>query len=151
MGRTVTTHVPATAAHATFVINAWLSALKNLDTSLPVQMEDYRHLIWGQLVKAMNRPGAETLVAVGDDPDVYLGFICFDRTSVTSPYVYFAYVKEAYRRSGVALGMFAAADIDPTRHLRYACHTPVVDRIRERTPYGRFARWDPMYARSDVR
>lgn len=143
----MTAHAFATSAHQAFIRNAWLNAVKFCDTPFPIQMSDYRRVLWEQLGKVLSRPGAETLVALGDSPDVYLGFIAFDRVLESSPYVYFVYVKEAFRRMGIGRGLFAAAAIDPQRHFRYACHTPVVDRIREDSPYGWFARWDSTYAR----
>lgn len=143
----MTTHVFATDAHRTFILNAWLNAVKFLDTNLPIQMDDYRRVMWEQLGKVMSRPGASTLVALGDDPNVYLGFICFDHNDASSPFVYFVYVKEAFRRMGIARGLFSAARIDPTAHFRYLCHDPIIKRIRRDSPYAQFARWDSTYAR----
>lgn len=117
-------------------------------------MEDWTDVMVPQITKAIARPGVQVLVAYDPDATDQLadlaGFIAFDAT--TAPvYVYYVYVKQAYRcgrgrigAEGIGRGLFRAAGIDPSLPFGYACRTPIVAKISRKIP---MARWDPLVAR----
>lgn len=145
---------PTEPIDQSFIVDAWVSSFRLSNSAGLIQMEDWRSIMFAQVVKALSRPDVETIVAY--DPDAadrladLAGFITFDRT--TRPIgVYYVYVKQAYRRGrghlgpeGIGRGLFRAAGIDPALPFWYACKTPIVGKVTHKIP---MARWNPLAAR----
>jgi hypothetical protein len=130
---------PAAPGDRHFIVSTWSQSLKPSRYAGLIQAEDWYTVMDAQIGKALERPDVRTLVAFGPEaPELVLGYITFDALD-RPPLVYFAYVKEPYRRGGngrlwsgpgLARRLFSAAGIDPARPFFYACETEVVSRIR---------------------
>jgi GNAT superfamily N-acetyltransferase len=110
-------------------------------------MEDWRAVMEPQLRKLLTRPGVEVWVAChpGEEDhrsDLY-GWIAVERGH-RQPLVLYVYVKQAYRRQGLARGLFAAVGIDPAAPFSYAAKTSAVRDLRSKIP---LSRWEPLIAR----
>ena len=100
-----------------FVINAWLMAHRNssecVRQSNPTYYSNQEPLIQRLL------DVATTLVATADDDDDQLaGFITFQHIDGV-PVVHYFFVKNLFRRRGIARELFAAANINPALPLVY--------------------------------
>lgn len=141
-----------------FVAASWTASMKDSYTAGLIQWDDYHRLMFPQYEKAMRREGVSTLIAyeTSEDPtaDIY-GYIVFDSSTQHEPLedggfrtwpamVFYVYVKEAYRRAGIARRLFAAAHIDPLAPFAYACSTAVVSDLESKIPS---AKWRPLLAR----
>jgi hypothetical protein len=121
-----------------FIIPMWSSSYKKSHSAGIIQAEDWPTIMHPQIEKALDRVDARTVVAFDkDDPDFVYGFIAGDTSDVT-PVLFYVYVKEAYRRSGIARGLFAAFGVDPSKRFVYVCKTGIVATLSSKIPYARF-------------
>lgn len=130
-----------------FIVDAWVSSFRDAYTAGLIQVDDWYAVMIPQLTKAMARPDVTATVAYETDDDdastnAY-GFIVADVVEVPA-LVYYVYVKEPYRRSGIARGLFDAIAVDPARPFLYVCSTPMEAMLRRKIP---MARWKPLLGR----
>lgn len=145
-----------TASDRTFVISSWLDASRTSYSSGLIAMEDWYTVMWPQYEKARARDGMQTLVAFEEtDPDFTYGFIVADPTEQRvrerdqsirwwPALVLFVFVKQNFRREGVARRLFEAVGIDPRKPFLYACNTQQASRLTHKVPQARF---NPLVAR----
>lgn len=153
---TLAAYRPATAADRVFIVSAWSSSYKAANAAGMIASEDWSTIMHRQIEKLLALPSVRTLVAFErSDPGFVYGFIVGDPdpqtrmvgtppSPLTAPAVFYAYVKEPFRRVGIARGMFGALGIDPEATFFYACRTSVVSRVVDKIPR---ARWEPSVAR----
>jgi GNAT superfamily N-acetyltransferase len=127
------------------IVSAWTQNYKHAKTRGFIQAEDWYRVMDEQVDKALKRPDVRTIVAYNVEAtdhvaDVH-GFITAD-TEERPPLVYYVFVKENYRREGIARGLFAAMGIDPTKPFNYVCSTPFVRRLERKIP---LAKWEPDF------
>ncbi len=138
-------HVPATTEHRVFIIDAWIGSYRLSHSAGIIAMDDWRAVMWPTVEKLLDRAGTRTLVAVEKrDQTAMYGFITVDTNDTASPFVFYIYVKEPYRRAGMARALFEAAGIDPRFPYRYACRVALLSKLTAQMP---MARWDPLSAR----
>lgn len=142
----MTSFVIADASHRQFVVSGWSSSLRTSDRAGLIAMDMWSDVMHPQIERVLDRPSAVTVVALDKATGVLQGFVCADRTPGLSlgegtrgglPIVFYVYVKEPYRRGGVARGLFASVLIDPMLPFTYACRTSVVGRLRDKIPHAR--------------
>jgi GNAT superfamily N-acetyltransferase len=125
---------PAELADRRFIVLNWLSSYRTAHTAGLIAMEDWHDVMWPQVEKLLDRPTSTTFVAYDPDESDRLvdlhGFIAADITP-GPPLVLYVYVKDAYRRAGIARGLFEAIGVDPRRPFLYACKTPIVAELAE--------------------
>ena len=149
------------ADHA-FITSYWSSSFRTSDRAgqmpmdpIPVKgvMLDYADVQHAIVEATIARPSSSTVVAIDEESAVLQGFICADHTGGVSrapgipsglPIVYFVCVKSAYRRMGIARGLFRAVAIDPAGAFTYAVRTAIVGKLREKIP---LAKYDHLRAR----
>lgn len=128
-----------------FVITTWSSSFKTSYAAGLIQTEDWPTIMHAQIGKVLDRPGATTLVAYErTDPSFLYGFASADVTERGKPIVFYVYVKEPYRRAGIARALFAELGINPSLPFVYACKTPAVTHVHDKIPR---AKWNPLVAR----
>lgn len=129
-----------------FIVSSWLDSFRESHTAGMIAMADFYDLMWGQIEKLLDRPGARCVIACNvGDPNQLHGFIAFDRdTGRDPPVVFYVYTKAPFRRWGIARGLFAAAGIPPDGRFDYTHKTSVAVRLANKIP---LARWQPMLAR----
>lgn len=138
----------ATAEDMVCVVANFLDSTRADWTSGLVAFEDWWPLMEPQARKIFSRPGAVVLVAYAPaEPvghDIY-GWLAHE-TGHRWPYVVYCYVKELYRRNGVARMLFREAGIDPTKPLHHATWLakPLVAKVSR-------GQWDPLTIRERVR
>jgi GNAT superfamily N-acetyltransferase len=133
------------------VVSAWVRSYRDADTAGFVQVDDWPAVMSDQVRKALARPDVVATVAYETEDterlaDLY-GFIVADVVE-TPPLVYYVFTKQAYRRLGIARGLFAAIGVDPARAFNYVCSTPAVSQLRRKIP---MARWTPRLGRHPKR
>lgn len=130
-----------------FVISTWETSYRRAHTSGAIPMVLWADIMRGVVEHYVDRPHTLTIVAHNpDDPDPIAdlyGFICCEPDE-HPPIVYYVYVKEAYRKQGIARSLFHAAGIKPTGRFEYLCSTPVVPYLQTKIP---LAAWRPVRAR----
>lgn len=143
----------ALPADRDFIVSGWSSSYRLSDRAGMIAMSRWADTMHREIDDVLARPSASTVTAYDTDSGVFQGFICADRNPgppisdlITSglPIVFYVYVKEAYRREGVARGLFASVGIDPMLPFTYACRTPIVGLLRDKIP---FAKHDHLRAR----
>ncbi len=146
------------------IVDAWLESYRNSHAAGMVQMNAWRDVMGPQVEAVLNRAGVQTWVAFkpgADVADLY-GWIATERdykmpvreringlweerlVPATAPLVHYVYVKQAYRRLGIARGLFRNAGVDPADEFIYSCKTPVVATLSSKVP---LARWNPLICR----
>lgn len=150
-----------------FVVASWLDSYQSSYSAGLVQMNDWRAVMDPQIRKVLARPGVELYVARNPeaDPDLRCdahgwlacerGFKHRTRKMISGrwkstweqsdrPLVHYIYVKSAYRKRGIARGLFRAAEIDPIWPFYFTCKTPIVRDLMRVAPG---AEWNPLFAR----
>lgn len=130
-----------------FVLDSWLDSYRTAHAAGLIAMEDWRVVMGPQIRKLLQRPGAEVIVAykpkeASGRADLY-GWIAVEG-GLAEPHVHYCYVKQPYRRMGIARGLMASAGIEPEGRFRYSCKTGVVSALKPKIPR---ARWAPLVAR----
>jgi GNAT superfamily N-acetyltransferase len=134
----------------TFVISSWLDATKHSYSAGLIAMDDWYAVMWPQYVKASKRDGMQTIVAYEEtDAGFLYGCIVADPTDQRIPekdgsvrwypgLVLFVFVKQSYRREGIARQLFKQAGIEPHRQFLYGCNTQQASRLASKVPAARF-------------
>ncbi len=129
-----------------FIVIGWERSFRTSFSAGLINMDDWQAVMEPQIHKVLNRPDAKTLVVCSDrDPTYLYGFMTAD-LSEPQPYVFYVYVKQLYRLTGVARMLFDAFGIDPQMPFQYACSTPSSYDVNVAGKIPR-ARHRPMYAR----
>lgn len=127
-----------------FVIASWSASFKSSYAAGMIWTDDWATIMHAQIDRVISSPDAQTFVAYETkDPTFLYGFISGD-TSDATPVVYYLYVKEPYRRHGIARGLFAALGVDPAKPFLYACRTDDSVKLSNKIPR---ARWNPLVVR----
>lgn len=129
------------------VEESFLDSYRTSHSAGLIAMDDWRDVMTPQIAKLLARPGVEIIVAynpqaINDKANIY-GWLAHE-TGHPQPYVIYCYVKQSYRREGLARRLFAQAGIDPTSAFGYAAKVGLLTRLRTAIP---LARWQPLTAR----
>jgi GNAT superfamily N-acetyltransferase len=137
----------AGAGDRRFIVDAWAGSYRDADSAGFIQVEDWYPVMIPQLSKALDRPDVATTIAyetANPDPSTNAyGFIVADVVERPAV-VYYVYVKEAYRRSGLARRLFEAIGVEPSLPFFYVCSTPMAASLKRKVP---MARWKPLVGR----
>ena len=138
---------PADDRDRRFIVDAWVSSFRTAHSAGMIAMEDWRAVMWPQVEKMLERPDVISTVAYETDDkdrlaDLY-GFIAAD-VEMSPPLILYVYVKEAYRKTGIARGLFKSIGVDPSKPFHYACKTHIVRTVERKIP---MAKWQPLLAR----
>lgn len=135
---------PATSADRDFVVGSWETSYRKAHTAGLILMEDWAKVMRAQLTKILDRDYVDCTVAFeSDDPAFVYGYLVAE-PGEAPPLVYWAYVKQPYRRQGLATALFKAAGIDPASRFDFVCSTPLVPRLSKAMP---LAKWRPLLGR----
>lgn len=142
-------HRRADAIDQRFIIDSWVGSYRDADSAGFIQVGDWYPVMIGQVKKTLERPDVVATVAYEtSDPDrgaELYGWIVADVVE-RPPLVYYVFVKRAYRKSGVARGLFAAVGIRPGGRFHYVCSTEAVHELEvaQKIP---LAKWCPNLGR----
>lgn len=126
-----------------FIDYGWLDSYRWAHAAGMIHMDDWRDVMLPQITRIRTRPHAITMIA--EEPDALAGFICAEPRNDPA-LVFYVYVKEQYRKAGIARGLFRSVGIDPDSRFIYACKTAVISELSRKLPR---AKWDPYAARFD--
>jgi GNAT superfamily N-acetyltransferase len=145
------TYRPGEAEELGFIVSSWQKSFRTAYAAGLIQMTDWADVMEPQLCKVLARPAVRVWVAANPHTedrrlDVH-GWIAVEHDPDGAidrepPLIHYCYVKQAYRRMGLATGLVKAAGIDTSVEFHYTCKTPVVTKIA--LPCGR---WRPLRAR----
>jgi hypothetical protein len=141
-------HRPATTDDRRFIVAAWSSSYKTSHRAGMIHTDDWAGIMRTQIERVLDRPDARAVVAYEKaDPAFVYGFIAGD-TSDAIPVIFYCYTKEAYRRTGIARGLFAALGVDPGHRFVYCCETGIVaSKLRTKIPNARFNNNEVRYSK----
>lgn len=140
----------------TLVVSTWVESYRTSRSAGLVSMARWADVMGREVADILARPGVAIHVAhhpgeEGRLADLY-GWIAVERgyqversrerVRATEPLVLYVYVKQPYRRLGIARGLFKAAGVG--ERFNYACRTAVVTRLADKIPG---ARWEHMVVR----
>lgn len=153
------------------VVSSWVDSYRNSHAAGMIPMSIYDKVMRACVDLVLNRPGVKVFVACHPDiqitegprADLY-GWIAVEydievpqrtreringRNQWTEklvpagcPLVHYIYVKETYRRMGLARGLLAKAGLKPEDRFFFTCKTPVVSDLKLPN-----AKWQPLIAR----
>lgn len=135
-----------------FVVSSWSRSYKYSDAAGLIHVDDWAAVMHAQLGRLLACDTTRAIVAFepDEDPafeDFLYGWICGDTSNATRPLVHYVYVKEAYRRAGLARRLFGALGVDPSRSFAYTCQTQAAIDAAAKVPR---ARWEPLIARHSI-
>lgn len=121
-----------------FIVSTWSSSYKKSHSAGVIHADDWADIMRPQFERHLNRLDARAVIAYDkDDPEFFYGWIAGD-TSESTPVVFYVYVKEAYRRSGIARALFKSFGVDPMQYFVYVCGTPDAIQLQRKIPRARF-------------
>lgn len=130
-----------------FMISTWSSSFKHANSAGLIATEDWATVMHPQFAKVLARPDVQTRIAYErTDPTFFYGWAAVDKTDVYPPIVFYAYVKEPFRRVGIARKLFGELGVGLGDALVYVCHTPGAASLRDAGKIPR-ARHKPLVAR----
>ncbi len=126
-----------------FVVDSFLESYRTAHAAGLIAMSDWRVVMTRQLGLLFARSGVEVHVAhhPGESVADLYGWAAVEK-SEPCPLVIYCYVKQPYRRMGIARALLAAAGISPTDTFEYAAKTGVLSKVSLPN-----ARWNPLRAR----
>ena len=155
---------PAVPEDRAFIVDSWVESYRHCHAAGLIPMPHYNGVYRAAVNWLLDRPGVAVTVAVDDD--MILGWVAVEADPVVPvrrrvrtdgrmqwteqlesagcPMVLYCFVKDAFRRHGIARALFAAAKVDLGARFLYASKTPAADRLKDKFPH---ARWDPLAAR----
>ncbi|NUO54310.1 MAG: hypothetical protein HOV80_36155 [Polyangiaceae bacterium] len=107
------------SADRDFIIATWSSSFKKSHSAGLIHADDWAAVMRPQLERILDR-GRAVIACDKTDPNYFYGWIAGD-TSESTPVIFYAYVKEPYRRTGIGRDLFAAFGVDPTKYFVYVC------------------------------
>lgn len=140
-------HRPAAAGDRNFIVKSWVASFRDADSAGFIKAANWYRVMTPEIVDTLNDRDVTTAVAYEtDNPDPQTNAYGFIVADVTEPMalVYYAFVKQPYRRSGIARGLFAAIGVDPVLPFHYVCSTPWCSTLERKIP---MARWMPRLGR----
>lgn len=128
---------------------SFLDSFRTAHAAGLIAMEDWRDVMMPQIAKMLSRPGVQIIVAhnpnaINPRANIY-GWLAHE-TGHPQPYVIYCYVKQGYRKEGLARRLFAQAGIDPAQPFQYAAKTSALTHARIRAAIPQ-AKWKPLTAR----
>jgi len=114
-----------------FIFNSWLKSYRDSSfgksISNPMYFRQHHHVI----DKLIGR--TEIILAVNqDDPKQIYGYVCMERRGPI-PILHYLYVKQPYRKLGIARQLFALLPDDP---FIYTHESPVVSKFSQKGVYS---------------
>lgn len=141
----------ATKADLLAAARNFCDSIKVAFTAGLIQMADWNDIMVPQAIKMFTRPGASVIVAAKPDEEAPYDMYGWIATEAGHPwpYVTYCYVKQSYRRQGLATALFEKAGIDPREAFRHATWIP-------REPWDMAAKvpcakWSPLTVRFERR
>lgn len=136
----------ATEEDLHFVVESWLASYRTSYSAGLIAMSCWHEVMRPQLQHVLGRAGCEVLVAF--DAQAYpgseiMGWIAGE-PDPADRLVHYCYVKEFFRRQGLATGLFRRLGFSPEHSFTYSCKTPVVSKLVSHLPGARF---NPLQAR----
>jgi hypothetical protein len=105
------------------VYSSWIRSFRDSHYAGPYPIQIYYDAIRNSIDLYRTRPGFRLMVAVNKcDHDQIYGWLAYEHISDTQV-IYYAYVKELFRRKGVLRGLLRSAYIEPARPIVYISRT----------------------------
>lgn len=134
-----------------FIRATWSRAFKQSNDAGMIHTDDWAPVMHRQIDRILDRPGARAILAYDKASPTFLyGWIAGDPTAVPRPVVFFTYVKEPYRRSGIGRALALEFGIDKSTAFAFVCRTPMTaaEHLDLRTRFP-LARYHPQIVRYD--
>lgn len=121
-----------------FLVSTWSRSFKLSHSAGLISSESWPSVMHPELERILDRDGARAVIACEkNDPDYFYGWIAGD-TSERIPVLMYVYVKEPYRRTGVARRLFTAIGIDPSQYFVYVCRGPSYRQLAGKITHARY-------------
>lgn len=153
----------ANEADRKFLVGSWVDSYRTSHAAGMISMDDWDAVMAPQVKKVLARDGVLVHVAYApaelEGNDLY-GWVAVERdyhiptarkvsgrrvlADAHSPLVHYVFVKQPYRRMGIARGLLRAAGVSTDDEFLYSCRTAVIGKLASQIPK---ARWAPLVAR----
>ena len=135
-----------------FIVSAWSASYRKSKYAGMIANENWADVMHPQIKRVLDSRGMQATVAYETTatPGVadLFGFIAADLSRIV-PVVGYVFVKQAYRRSGIARRLFAAVGIDPKLPFDFICSTDIADELIEMGRHAPHATFKPVLGRKD--
>ena len=107
----------------TFLLDSWLNAYRASPWAGAVPNNKYFD-VYGDAIKELLTRGSKVLVACNpDNSSQILGWVCYELSARGDKVVHFVYVKDVFRKLGIANSLIGAAGINPKGRFYYTYKT----------------------------
>lgn len=116
-----------------FIYNTWVQSFRN---QIDNKWQDYQHykakqsLIIQSILKRTNSTKV-LLASYADDPDTYLGWICYEQLTKFKV-VHYMYVKKIYKRNGIAKMLLTRAGFKIDKPIPCSHATYILDKVADK-------------------
>lgn len=133
------------------IVSHWSSSYKKSHYAGLIWCEDWAAVMHPQITKVLERQARTAILAVdAKDAAFIYGFIVGDTIGPT-PVVDYVFVKEPYRREGIARALFGELGVEPRQRFVFSCKTRVVSQLADKIPGGRFDNEQARYPKESRR
>lgn len=120
-----------------FIVSTWSSSWKGSNYAGVISAERWSTVMRPELDAHLERPDARVIIACDrNDPTYFYGWIAGDVVERPAV-VWYVYVKEPYRRAGIARQLFHRLGVDPLERFIYACGAPIAIRLAHKIPLAK--------------
>jgi GNAT superfamily N-acetyltransferase len=133
-------------------MDAWIESFRESHAAGPIPMAMYRRFYREVLTWILEREGCQVLVACNsEDENQVFGFLVHEtgnldrRTRRPVPVIHYLFIKQPYRRLGVASELLRAAKIDPRHPFLFTFKTATGTDVIRKKKLG--ANWSPLLVR----
>jgi GNAT superfamily N-acetyltransferase len=133
------------------IVSLWSSSYKTSHYAGLIWHEDWAATMHASITKILARQARTAIIAYEqDDPTFLYGFIVGDMTG-NVPVIDYVFVKEPYRRNGIARTLFAELGVAPSERFAYSCKTRIVTQLAAKIPAARYDNLQARYPKEERR
>lgn len=142
---------PEDSQHCSPIVSWWSSSYKKSHYAGLLWHEDYAEIMHRQISRILSEQARAAIMAFEEsDPDFLYGFIVGDTTGPT-PVVDYVFVKEPFRKEGIARALLGALGVSPGDRFVYSCKTRIVSQLSAKIPAARFDNVQARYPKEHRR
>lgn len=133
------------------IVSLWSSSYRKSHYAGLIWHEDWAAVMHPSITTILAKQARTAIMAVDPkDHSFIYGFIVGDTIGAT-PVVDYVFVKEPYRRGGVARALFAELGVSPTQRFVMSCKTRIVSQLASKIPSARFDNEQARYPKDERR
>lgn len=134
--------------HANFILNSWMVSSKSGFESSESSGDDHYGFLEPYIKSILELPETWCRMAVDEeDQDNYIGYLV-STAGLARAYIHYIYVKQAYRKFGVAKALLEALQAETPKAEQTLYYTTLPNQWKWNYAKSRGWRYDPMWIRN---